>query len=81
MATRWGIASAGKISNDFVAALSSLPAGEHEVVAVAARHLARAKEFAKTHGIPSAYGSYEQLAKDQLGKSVSTVWRETVLKI
>ncbi|XP_063238848.1 trans-1,2-dihydrobenzene-1,2-diol dehydrogenase-like isoform X2 [Bacillus rossius redtenbacheri] len=64
MATRWGIASAGKISNDFVAALSALPSSEHQVVAVAAQQLDRAKDFAKLHGIPTAYGSYEELAKD-----------------
>ena len=28
---RWGIAGCGRISNDFVAALTTLPAGEHEV--------------------------------------------------
>ncbi|XP_059238500.1 trans-1,2-dihydrobenzene-1,2-diol dehydrogenase isoform X3 [Mustela nigripes] len=34
------------------------------VVAVAARDLSRAKEFARKHDIPKAYGSYEELAKD-----------------
>ena len=29
MATRWGIVSAGKISSDFVTALSLLPKEEH----------------------------------------------------
>ncbi|XP_067001941.1 trans-1,2-dihydrobenzene-1,2-diol dehydrogenase [Anabrus simplex] len=64
MATRWGIASAGKISHDFVTALSTLPSEEHVVVAVAARQLERAQEFAKLHKISKAYGSYEELAKD-----------------
>lgn len=64
MATRWGIVSAGKISHDFVTALSTLSQDEHKVVAVAARDLQRAKEFAKLHKIPIAYGSYEELAKD-----------------
>nr|CAD7197741.1 unnamed protein product [Timema douglasi] len=64
MATRWGIASAGKISHDFVTALSVLPLAEHVVVAVAARQLSRAKDFAKLHNIKAAYGSYEELAKD-----------------
>ncbi|PSN53383.1 hypothetical protein C0J52_03796 [Blattella germanica] len=62
MATRWGIASAGKISNDFVTVLRSL--NDHKVIAVAARDLNRAKEFADDHNIPVAYGSYEDLAKD-----------------
>ena len=34
------------------------------VVAVAARSLERAQEFADTHGIPKAYGSYEELLAD-----------------
>ncbi|ALC40156.1 CG3609 [Drosophila busckii] len=62
---RWGIASAGKISEDFVIALGTLPATEHQVVAVAARALDRAQEFAKKHEIPNALGSYEELAKRQ----------------
>ncbi|XP_069673551.1 trans-1,2-dihydrobenzene-1,2-diol dehydrogenase-like [Periplaneta americana] len=64
MATRWGIASAGMISHDFVAALRTLPSNEHKVVAVAARQLDRAKEFADDHNIPAAYGSYQDLAND-----------------
>ncbi|XP_034670309.1 trans-1,2-dihydrobenzene-1,2-diol dehydrogenase [Drosophila subobscura] len=62
---RWGIASAGKISEDFVIALSTLPASDHKVQAVAARTLDRAQDFAKKHEIPSAYGSYEELAKSK----------------
>ncbi|GFS48749.1 trans-1,2-dihydrobenzene-1,2-diol dehydrogenase [Trichonephila inaurata madagascariensis] len=65
MATKWGILSAGKICHDFVTAVQSLPeTGQHEFVAVAARSLASAKEFASSHNIPKAYGSYEDLAKD-----------------
>ncbi|XP_044137612.1 trans-1,2-dihydrobenzene-1,2-diol dehydrogenase-like [Bufo gargarizans] len=64
MATRWGICSAGKISNDFVVALQTLPAQDHQAVAVAARDLNRAKQFAQNHNIPKAYGTYEELAKD-----------------
>eukprot|EP00099_Drosophila_melanogaster_P004068 NP_001188684.1 uncharacterized protein Dmel_CG3609, isoform B [Drosophila melanogaster] len=60
---RWGIASAGKISEDFVIALSTLPSSDHKVQAVAARALDRAQEFATKHGIPKALGSYEELAK------------------
>lgn len=60
---RWGIASAGKISEDFVIALSTLPSTDHKVQAVAARSLERAQEFAKKHEIPTALGSYEALAK------------------
>ncbi|XP_014942657.3 trans-1,2-dihydrobenzene-1,2-diol dehydrogenase [Acinonyx jubatus] len=64
MALRWGIVSVGLISSDFTTALRTLPRSEHQVVAVAARDLSRAKEFARKHDIPKAYGSYEELAKD-----------------
>ncbi|XP_066288263.1 trans-1,2-dihydrobenzene-1,2-diol dehydrogenase-like [Branchiostoma lanceolatum] len=64
--TRWGIVSAGKISNDFKVALDTLPDEEHQVVAVAARSLERAEQFAKTHNIPSAYGSYAELAAQEV---------------
>nr|KAF6268593.1 dihydrodiol dehydrogenase [Myotis myotis] len=64
MALRWGIVSAGLICSDFTTVLRALPRSEHQVVAVAARDLSRAKEFARKHDIPKAYGSYEELAKD-----------------
>ncbi|XP_069673557.1 trans-1,2-dihydrobenzene-1,2-diol dehydrogenase-like [Periplaneta americana] len=64
MATHWGIVSAGKISHDFVTALSTLPSDEHQVIAVAAQQLERAEQFASEHKIPKAYGSYEELARD-----------------
>uniref|UniRef100_A0A2L2Y1H3 Trans-1,2-dihydrobenzene-1,2-diol dehydrogenase n=1 Tax=Parasteatoda tepidariorum TaxID=114398 RepID=A0A2L2Y1H3_PARTP len=64
MATKWGVVSAGKISHDFVTAVQSMPKGDHEFIAVAARNLSSAKEFASSHDIPKAYGSYEELAKD-----------------
>jgi dihydrodiol dehydrogenase / D-xylose 1-dehydrogenase (NADP) len=61
---RWGIASAGKISNDFCLALTTLSADDHEVVAVAARSESSAKEFAASFGIPKFYGGYDKLAAD-----------------
>lgn len=61
---RWGIASAGKISNDFCAALTTLSTDDHKVVAVAARGESTAKEFAELFGIPKFYGGYEKLAAD-----------------
>ncbi|KAI8518089.1 hypothetical protein Bbelb_041060 [Branchiostoma belcheri] len=64
-ANTWGIVSAGNISNDFKVALDTLPKDEHEVVAVAARSLERAEQFAKTHDIPSYYGSYAELAEQK----------------
>ncbi|KAL7878427.1 hypothetical protein AOLI_G00094010 [Acnodon oligacanthus] len=64
MAIRWGICSAGKISHDFTVALKTLPQEDHQVVAVAARNLQRAEEFAQKHNISTVYGSYEELARD-----------------
>ncbi|NXJ15178.1 DHDH dehydrogenase, partial [Odontophorus gujanensis] len=62
--TRWGICSAGKISHDFLVALRTLPTEEHLAVAVAARELSRAQQYAQLHGVARAYGSYEELARD-----------------
>ncbi|CAL1278151.1 unnamed protein product [Larinioides sclopetarius] len=65
MATKWGVVSAGKISNDFVAAVKGMCGSEHEFIAVAARNSFSAKSFASKHCISKAYGSYEELANDQ----------------
>ncbi|KAJ8947542.1 hypothetical protein NQ318_005021 [Aromia moschata] len=65
MALKWGIAAAGKISNDFVSALEALPSSDHKVVAVAARSQASADNFAKTHHIPTSYEGYKKLAEDK----------------
>lgn len=65
MATKWGIVSTGKISNDFVRALNSLPRDEHLIMAVAARNLQDAVDFAKEHRIQNAYGSYGEIAADE----------------
>lgn len=71
---RWGIASAGKISNDFAAAITCLPAENHQVVAVAARAAKDAKTFAENFQIPAYYGGYEMLAGDKnVGKISSDV--------
>lgn len=64
MILRWGIASAGKISNDFVNALQVYPESSHKVVAVAAKALDRAQEFANKFKIPKAYEGYQALATD-----------------
>lgn len=55
----WGIVAAGKISNDFVTAVATLPDTDHRVVAIAARDLNRARDFAELHDIEKSYGSYE----------------------
>jgi len=63
--TRWGIASAGKISHDFTnSIIGVLPSHDHQVVAVAARNIEDAKTFATRHKIEKAYGGYQELAND-----------------
>lgn len=59
---RWGILSAGKISSDYVKAISITDGAM--AVAVAARSAQKADEFAHDHDIPKAYGSYEALLAD-----------------
>lgn len=65
MALKWGIVSAGRISHDFVVALSTLPKDQHEVVIVGARNGDAAKRFAKLHGIPQSSEGYEAIAKNK----------------
>uniref|UniRef100_UPI00358E201B trans-1,2-dihydrobenzene-1,2-diol dehydrogenase-like n=1 Tax=Myxine glutinosa TaxID=7769 RepID=UPI00358E201B len=62
--TRWGVCGAGKISHDFTTVLRTMSADEHQVVAVAARDVGKAKSFAQLYGIPKAFGSYAELAQD-----------------
>lgn len=63
MVLKWGIMGAGRISNDFAKALLTRK-DENEIIAVAARDLCRAQEFAKLYGIPKAYSGYQTLAED-----------------
>lgn len=59
---RWGIIGAGGIAHTFA---TDVPAYTRStVVAVAARNLTRATDFAEAHGIPRPYGSYEELVED-----------------
>lgn len=64
MALKWGIAAAGRISHDFVNAVGTLNQADHQVIAVGARDLSRAVEFAERFKIPKAYSSYSELARD-----------------
>lgn len=59
---RVGILGAGKIAAIMADTLDRMDGAE--CAAVAARSLARAEEFAKRFHIPTAYGSYEELAAD-----------------
>lgn len=65
MALKWGLLSAGLVSQDFANAVNTLNVNDdHKLVAVAARDLGRAKEFAEKFGVKKAYGSYLELAQD-----------------
>ena len=64
MALKWGICSAGKISNKFITGVKTHPESSHKIVAVAARSLESATKLANTHSISKAYGSYDELATD-----------------
>lgn len=59
MAFRWGVMGAGNIAVKFVDALRRTKEGV--AVAIASRDQARADAFARQHGIPAAYGSYEAM--------------------
>ncbi|KAG7399138.1 hypothetical protein PHYBOEH_009598 [Phytophthora boehmeriae] len=61
---RWGFLGCGKIANDFVNALKGMPNDSINLSACAARSLESAENFANTHGIKQAYGSYEELCAD-----------------
>jgi len=56
---RWGILGAGRIAPRLVRAVAASPRGT--VTAVASRDDAHARAFAARHGIPHAFGSYEDL--------------------
>lgn len=62
---RWGIAATGEISFDFANALTTLPASDHQLVAVAARSAKRAEEFAKKFDIPAFYEGYDKMMLDE----------------
>lgn len=59
---RFGILAAGKIARGFVSALDLVP--DAEAVAVGARRLESAQEFATAFGIGTAYGGYADLVAD-----------------
>jgi predicted dehydrogenase len=59
---RWGILATGGIAAKFTEDLARLP--DAEVAAVGSRSLPAAEAFAATHGIPRAYGSWQELAAD-----------------
>jgi predicted dehydrogenase len=56
---RWGIVGTGSIANH-IARMIRLAAGA-ELAAVASRKIETAREFANTHGIPGAFGSWSEM--------------------
>lgn len=61
---KWGILATGTIATKFAKTISDMAAEGERAVAVGSRSLEKAKDFAKTHGISKAYGSYEELLAD-----------------
>lgn len=61
-ALNWGLIGCGRVCHDFAQALKHLPTAS--IVACAARELDRAQEFSIKHGIPKAYGGYDELLQD-----------------
>jgi predicted dehydrogenase len=60
---RWGVLGAANIAVRKV--IRAMQRGEHAAVgAIASRDVARARETAKSLGIPKACGSYEELLAD-----------------
>jgi D-xylose 1-dehydrogenase (NADP+, D-xylono-1,5-lactone-forming) len=61
-AVRWGVVSTADINRKLLAGAAE--STDVEVVAVGSRDLDRARTFADRHGIPRAYGSYDELLAD-----------------
>lgn len=61
-AVRWGILGAGGIAHKLADAVNEYTASQ--VLAVASRDQVKAQDFADRVGVPTAYGSYEQLVND-----------------
>jgi predicted dehydrogenase len=60
--TKWGIVGTGNISSQFADGLQHVEGAE--IYAVASRSRDTAQAFAGRYGIAKAYGSYEEMAKD-----------------
>ncbi|WP_165985720.1 Gfo/Idh/MocA family protein [Streptomyces sp. YIM 98790] len=60
---RWGILSTGGIAEKFTQDLATMP--DAEVAAVGSRTRESAAAFAERHGIPRAWGSWEEMAADR----------------
>ena len=61
---KWGILAPGTIAAKFAATVRAMESSGEYITAAASRTLAKAESFAAEYGIPSAYGSYEELVRD-----------------
>lgn len=61
---KWGILATGTIANKFASTVAAMPQQEESLAAVGSRNLEKAQQFAQTHHIPRAYGSYQELCAD-----------------
>ena len=59
---RWGIIGTAEIAKKVVAGMHD--AANAEVVGIASRSLDRAEAWASEHGVPRAFGSYEDMLAD-----------------
>jgi predicted dehydrogenase len=83
---QWGILSTARINAKFLGGAAESAA--FQVVGVASRDRARAREYADAHGIERAYGSYEELLADpaieavyiSLPNSLHVEWTERALR-
>ena len=85
-AVSWGILSTARINTKLLSGLREL--ADASALAVASRDPARAEVFAREHGIPRAYGTYEELLTDPdveavyipLPNSLHIEWTERALQ-
>ena len=61
---KWGILATGTIAAKFAKTVAQMCSDDEKIAAVGSRDVKKAQEFADTHGIKKAYGSYEGLAAD-----------------
>ena len=61
---KWGILASGTIAAKFARTVNAMSHEGESLIAVGSRSARKARAFADEHGIPKAYGSYEELAAD-----------------
>ena len=62
---KWGILAAGTIAAKFARTVNAMSGEGEALVAIGSRSVEKARTFADEHGIPKAFGSYEELAADR----------------